>query len=391
MDSNRGCWTAGFAALALLGCQNDVPADDEAGATTMVDDGSGSSDSTGADAESETAAETESESETESETGELECSCAPGTEQIHVLSDAGALWRFDPLAETFTSLGQVGCGSGSYYSMAVDHDGRGWLLDLDTRDLLVLDLDDPGSCTEPPWVPGNGGFQYFGMGFVSEGGGSLCESLYMLRYSGEGPFAEGPGIGAIGVYDPADGSVESLAAIDYDGGEITGTGDGRVFAFAGVDPAKLIEYDPSTGEPLAILPLDGLDKTTASAFAFHSGDLWFFTEAQPPECGTCLDACSPAHATCLADPDCAESLECLLTTGQPSDECGGLVPMDLQLCVFNQCGDECFPPEGKVSEIHRLDWDHSEGPDPSLTKLEKLAPVRVVGAGVSICAPFELP
>jgi hypothetical protein len=380
---------AGFAALALLGCQNDVaPNDDEAGATTAIDDddsGSGETTETG------TQTETTDESESESETGELECSCAPGTEQIHVLSDSGALWRFDPLAELFTSLGQVACGSGSYYSMAVDHDGRGWLLDLDTRDLITIDLADPSSCTEPPWVPGNGGFQYFGMGFVSEGGGSLCESLYMLRYSGDGAFAEGPGIGAIGVYDPIDGSVESIAAIDYDGGEINGTGDGRVFAFAGVDPAKLIEYDPQTGEPLSVLPLEGLDKTTASAFAFHSGDLWFFTEAEPPECEPCLDACTPEYAICLADPGCAESLECMLTIAEPSDECIGLVPMELQQCVFNQCGDACFPPGGKVSQIHRLDWDQSEGGGQTLTKLDTLAPVRVVGAGVSICAPFELP
>jgi hypothetical protein len=346
MDSTRGTWVAGLAALALLGCKDDPTlGDDDFGSTTQTDQGeSDSSDDSG---------ETETETESETETGEPACSCAPGTEDVHLLSDSGALWRFDPLAETFTSLGQVTCGSGSYYSTAVDHDGHGWLLDLDTRDLLIIDLADPSQCTEPPWVPGNGGFQYFGMGFVTTDAISLCESLYMLRYTGEGGFAEGPGIGAIGVYDPADGSVESLA--------------------------------------LSIVPLDGLDKTTASAFAFHSGDLWFFTEAQPPECATCLAACTPAYAACLADPDCAASLECMLTTGELTDDCGGLAPMELQNCVTNTCLDECFPPGGKVSEIHRLDWDESEGAGKTLTKLDTLAPVRVVGAGVSICAPFELP
>lgn len=320
MDSNRGSWSAGLAALALFGCSKDdvVGPDDEVGPMTLSESDSGSTES---ESESDTEIETDSDSETE--TGEPECSCAPGTEQIHVLSDSGALWRFDPLAEIFTSLGQVTCGSGSYYSMAVDHQGQGWLLDLDTRDLIVIDLADPSSCTEPPWVPGNGGFQYFGMGFVNEGGASLCESLYLLRYTGDGAFAEGPGIGAIGVYDPADGSVESLAVIDYDGGEINGTGDGRVFAFAGVEPAKLIEIDAETGEPLSVLPLEGLAKTTASAFAFHSGDLWFFTEAQPAECSACLDACTPAYATCLADPSCAESLECMLITGELTDVVAG--------------------------------------------------------------------
>ena len=41
---------------------------------------------------------------------------------------------------------------------------------------------------------------------------------------------------------------EILAMVDYDGGEIDGTGDGRLFAFAGTEPAKLIEFDRETGE-----------------------------------------------------------------------------------------------------------------------------------------------
>ena len=126
-------------------------------------------------------------------------------------------------------------------------------------------------------MPGNLGFQYPGVAFVSNDTLDVCEKLYMLNYGGEGPFAEGEGIGQLGVYDPADGSVEVLATIDYDGGELDGTGDGRLFAFAGA-PAKLVEYDKDTAQVIATEQLN-MSLTNAFAFAFYGGDFYMFTEA----------------------------------------------------------------------------------------------------------------
>src|SRR5690606_38436854 len=170
-----------------------------------------------------------------------ECACAPGTDLIYLASKSGEIYTYNPLTDEFAEVGQITCGSGEVYSMAVDHSGRGWIVDLDSRDLIGIDLANPASCFEPPWVPGNLGFQYPGIAFVSDDTVDVCEKLYMLNYSGDGAFSERPGIGRLGVYDPVDGSVEVLAAIDYDGGELDGTGDGRLFAFAGEDPSKLIE------------------------------------------------------------------------------------------------------------------------------------------------------
>ncbi|MCA9686578.1 MAG: hypothetical protein KC457_30715, partial [Myxococcales bacterium] len=304
----------------------------------------------------------------------------------------GEIWTCDPLTDAFAEVGQVTCGSGLVYSMAVDHEGQGWIEDLDSRDLIRIDLANPQNCTEPPWVPGNGGFTYFGMGFVGDDtiAGGDCERLYLHSYSGQGPFTEGPGIGKLAAYDPADGSLTVLADIDYDGGEIDGTGDGRLFAFAG-DPSKLIEYDPQTGDVLDVMVLADLPKTSASAFAFHSGDFYFFTEAVPPACGPCLEACTPTYLECLADPECAASLQCALDLGQLTDDCGGLAPQEVHNCLANQCLDSCFPVGGKPSQVTRLDWDESEGQGKVLEVVNAMAPIRVVGAGTSICAPLEVP
>jgi hypothetical protein len=319
------------------------------------------------------------------------CACAPGTDLIYIASRFGEIHTYDPLTDSFAEVGQTTCGSGEVYSMAVDHENHGWIVDLQTRDLIRIDLANPRSCTEPPWVPGNQGFMYPGTGFVSNDALDVCEKLYLINYGGEGPFAEGPGIGKLGVYDPADGSVVVLADIDYDGGELDGTGDGRLFAFAGTDPAKLIEYERETGAVIDVLPLDGLDKTTASAFAFHSGDFYFFTEATPSGCLACLDSCTPLYQACLADPACAESFECALTTGELTDDCGGLMPQELANCMTNTCLDACFPPGGKRSVVTRLDFDESGGLGKLLEVVHPEAPIRVVGAGTSICAPLTVP
>ena len=319
------------------------------------------------------------------------CECAPGTDLIYLASKFGEIYTYDPLADSYAEVGQVTCGSGLAYSMAVDQDNHGWVVDLDSRDLIRIDLDNPSSCTEPPYVPGNQGFQYPGTAFVGHDTLDACEKLYLLNYSAEGPFAEGPGIGQLGVYDPLDGSVEVLANIDYDGGELDGTSDGRLFAFAGNNPAKLIEYQRETGEVVEITPLEGLEKTGASAFAFHSGDFYFFTEAPPPGCFECLEQCTPTYATCMADPECAESFQCAFDAGEITDDCGGLMPGELMNCLGVTCLDACFPIGGKPSQVTRLDFDGSEGQGMALEVVNAQAPIRVVGAGTSICAPLQVP
>lgn len=355
---------------------------DEAGeSTTDTDGGTGETGSTEG---------TSTSTDTDTGAGEV-CECAPGTDLIYLASKWGEVYSYDPLVDSFAEIGEISCGSGLVYSMAVDQQNRGWILDLDSQDVFTIDLNDPTNCTEPPWVPGNGGFSYWGMGFVSDDTMGVCEKLYLHSYSGDGAFDEEPGSGKLAVYDPADGSLETLATLDFDGGEIDGTGDGRLFAFAGEGPTKLVEYDRLTGEQLEVFPLDGLEKTSASAFAFHSGDFYFFTEAIPPDCVPCLDACTPSYQACMDDPVCAESFECALTTGELSDDCGGLAPQELHDCLTNTCLEACFPQGGRVSEVTRLDWDESEGNGKALELVNEAAPIRVVGAGTSICAPLEVP
>lgn len=326
--------------------------------------------------------------------GAPSCDCVPGphNDLLYVMSDTAELWSFDPRTHAFAFVAGPVCGGTSAprpFSMAVDANGLAWILFIDSLDILTIDVKDPGACGDPGYNRTNPDFGLFGMAFVTQQPASRCERLYLHTYDGDGPFSEGESIGRLGVIDPITGDLTELALVDFDGGELAGTGDGRLFAFAGVDPVKLVEYDRATGSVIDILPLGGLTKTNASAFAFAGGDAWIFTEAPPPDCDPCLSAqCGEAYAACIADATCRDQLACAIELGRITDECGGGMPAEMMTCVGTTCRDRCLPSvRARVSRVSRLDFDGSDSPtgERSLTIVEDAAPIRIVGAGASTC------
>jgi hypothetical protein len=66
------------------------------------------------------------------------------------------------------------------------------------------------------------------------------------------------------------------------GAELTGTGDGRLFAFSPSDTpgaSFLAQIDPVTAEIVAKDPLPGVTQGGAWAFGFWGGDFYLFTGA----------------------------------------------------------------------------------------------------------------
>lgn len=349
-----------------------------AGSTSAQSEASGesSSEDTGLEDESST-------------TGPTACQCAPNGDLVYLASWDGELWSYDPAGGDFEMITTV-CPAGErVFSLAVDHQMQGWV-QFTNGEMRVVDLNAPQGCEDPSWPGENQGYGLAGMSFVPNAPApEVCDKLFLHSYSGDGPFVAGPDLGTLGVYDPDSGDITTLSDIDFDGGELAGTGNARLFAVAGPEPATLTEYDKQDGAVLTQSTLTGFSKTRASAFAFHSGDLYLFNEAPPPNCDSCLDGCAPEWAACTADSACSDQFQCVLDTGMITDECGGTLPSSVQDCLGNTCQDECFPPLGDVqSQVWRYDLDSSEGPQPTLTPTI-LAPIRVVGAATSVCAPFD--
>jgi hypothetical protein len=257
---------------------------------------------------------------------EAGCPCAPGTDLIYVLSDIGVLWSFDPIEHTFTRLAAITCGGMTdTFSMGVSRKARAWI-QFQSGDLYTVDLNDPSDpipCKDPGFIPPNDPkFANFGMAFVANSLEDPCDRLY--AHSATEPGLYGPGVGGLGAIDPQTLLLAAIAPIDYAWGELTGSGDGRLFAYAGAAPPLLIEYDKADGLALDVLPLPALGGDSAFAFAWYGGDFFLFI-----------------------DPD----------------------------------------PFGNISQVWHLDYDQSDGGKQALTFLGD-APIRVVGAGVSTCVPW---
>ncbi|WP_437805925.1 hypothetical protein [Sorangium sp. So ce1078] len=59
--------------------------------------------------------------------------------------------------------------------------------------------------------------------------------------------------------------------------ELTGTGDGRLFGFFTTSPVQLAEIDKETGEIIKATELPGIETPSAWAFSFWGGDFYFYT------------------------------------------------------------------------------------------------------------------
>ncbi|XXX72136.1 hypothetical protein WMF30_31270 [Sorangium sp. So ce134] len=59
--------------------------------------------------------------------------------------------------------------------------------------------------------------------------------------------------------------------------ELTGTGDGRLFGFFTTTPVQLAEIDKETGEIIEATDLPGIETPSSWAFSFWGGDFYFYT------------------------------------------------------------------------------------------------------------------
>ena len=307
--------------------------DSDSGPSTTTGTGPDGTTSTGADPGSSSGSGS-SGSGDESSTGDaVACACpdieVPLDDGIFVLSDGAELWKYFPETNSFTMLGQIDCGGGLFFgtfSMAVDRLGFAWVQFAGGGELRKVDVTNVANCSDPGYLPGQQGVGNFGMAFVSNSQFDACDRIYGNTYSGLGGYTEGDKIGDFITIDPDTLDLTKIGKTNFDGAEVTGTGDGRAFVFGGANPSKLVEMDKAKGVPVKTLPLAGLEiNNGAFAFAFFAGDFYFFTDS---------------------DND-----------------------------FFN-------------SEVTHMDYDDSDmNGKQDLTVLTEDAPLLVVGAGVSTCAP----
>jgi hypothetical protein len=218
--------------------------------------------------------------------------CSTAAQLVYVISDKSELYSFSPNTKAFNRVGALKCNAGSMVanSMAIDRNATAWVnyVSLDTSNGARSDLagsifkvnTKDGSC-EGPVVTLPAGYYRLGMGFSTEGANSTNESLFVTatRVPGYDFAASGASLARLNL---TSGQVSPIgnfpSPLAQASAELAGTGDGKLFGFFTTSPATIAPLGKTSGT------IEGNSATisdvaapAAWAFAFWGGSFYLFT------------------------------------------------------------------------------------------------------------------
>jgi hypothetical protein len=183
---------------------------------------------------------------------------------------------------TFSEVGLLDCitnGVAAAAAMAIARDGLAYILfsdgelfQMDTTQFPMLEMGGPGGtipCMVTTHMPGLGGDVAFGMAYV--GTPDAGEMLYAIPSNAS----------ELDIIDPQMldlGALGPLGPVNVAGASLSGTSDGRLFAFYGAGGGSAVaQIDPSLRKETALTAFPGLPLGSASAIAFFGDVLYLFT------------------------------------------------------------------------------------------------------------------
>ncbi len=214
--------------------------------------------------------------------------CAAEAKLVYVLSLEGDLYSFAPADKAFKKIGALQCsmGAGKEYmpvSMAVDRKGIAWVNmryydnELEIGEDRLFKVDIKTAACSPSEIQGD--FATMGgMGFSTNEGTKDKETLFIN--------ADINGKDALGAVDFARSKLTHVGDI-REAGELTGTGDGRLYAFLfnSKGPQTLATVDKSTAGYSNRVILENVETPQAPmyAFSFWGGDFYVYTATTPKD------------------------------------------------------------------------------------------------------------
>lgn len=205
--------------------------------------------------------------------------CSSAAALVYVVDEDGQLSSFHPDTLAFDDIGTLTCDAASKpFSMSVDRDGLAWV-GYNSGQVYGVSTSD-ASCKPVARAPGAGGFTIFGMGFVALDGDPSRDQLFIA--GNRALDLSFDFLTALGAIDPSSLTTTRIGSLDGAIPELTGTGDGKLWAFYAQDtPPRLNRIDPVNGATLETHTLTSLGGggSTAWAIAFWGGDFWLFMRA----------------------------------------------------------------------------------------------------------------
>ncbi len=233
----------------------------------------------------------------------LQSDCPPETQFIYLIDTQRRLIRFDPAKEAFTFevLGSINCPAGPPLpnwgsstearpnSMSVDRRGMAWVA-WTSGELAHIPIADPDQCTISDWVPQTGGFERFGMGFVTDEPSGDTETLHLVGGLVDALAIHAPS--RAGRIDPQTLEFTELGTLPQTENnlELTGTGLAEWWGYVpGLLENQVVQLDKDSGQFLQQFPLPPLEGDIAAwAFAHWGGRYYLFVSIR-----TGLDTVTP--------------------------------------------------------------------------------------------------
>lgn len=223
--------------------------------------------------------------------GQCANSCGHDADLIYLVDQDFRLLSFNPRGgkNEIKLIGNLSCPAGNSwdggvatpFSMSVDRDATAWVL-YNSGEIFWVSTKD-ASCKPSGFMPGQMGFETFGMGFVTDAVGTDSESLYIT-----GGSHLTPGKGNVGSIDKKTLTVTPhgpLPVTEY-GPELTGTGRGELYAYFPGSTSFVARLDKSSGMPVTQWSLTPLSETVrAWAFAHWGGRFYIFVTTLDPMTG----------------------------------------------------------------------------------------------------------
>jgi hypothetical protein len=196
-----------------------------------------------------------------------------GTQYIYVITEQNELFSFFPPTLGFTKIGDIACNSqATPFSMGVDRSGIAYSVFTDGNLFQISTLN--AACKSTTYKAGQSGITTFGMGF--SGAADAGETLYIA--------GDGTNTARLGSIDTTAFKLNVIGPFQPQGGgrcELTGTGDGRLFAFClpqnGNGSGDLVNLDPQTAKIISEVNVGVGSSQDAFAYAFYGGLFYIFT------------------------------------------------------------------------------------------------------------------
>lgn len=209
---------------------------------------------------------------------------------VYVLSQENDLYSFKPDKKQFTKIGHLGCATQwQPNSMAIDRNAVAWVnyvqadptAGMDSAGGIFKVSTKDASCEPGPAIQLPPGWFRLGMGYSTDGANTTNETLYVAATaSGQGGSSQGLGkinfaAKSVAPIGPFTGSLAGQS------GELTGTGDGRLFGFFTTTPVQVAEVDKPSGAIKSSKQLAQVETPAAWAFSFWGGKFYLYTAPDP--------------------------------------------------------------------------------------------------------------